>query len=486
MSNKKSNIFLFLILLAGLIVRLLSLNSSGMAFTYDQGRDLLDLRNMVLNHKLSLIGPETSLRGVYYGPLWYWLSAPTLIISNFSPYSTEILLFFIVAISAILLYRLSKNKTQGLILSTTILFLPVFFDNSLIPLNTNPALFILPVIFLLLTSKITNTSWIITSLLSASLFHFDTFAALALVPIMIYTILRSPLRRMYLTILWITSTSLLYVPQLIFNLKHQYPEWTTIINLLHGQSSLRPGTTYIVTFITDIGKGFGLNHWLPVVIISTFITIIIIKYHFPLTPFVKLNFIYSLLLSSILIFSPFRLGPWHLGAIIGSLSLGFVILLYSLKSLIAWVLLIVIFTTSFIYDIRPLLHNVPQTDTANIKTRLTIIDTIYQNAEGKGINIYTFAPNVYDFPNQYLIWWRAKTRYKYLPKEYVYLSQQPLYVADKNMADSLIEIRPAQCSYLIIEPYESQKKWYDQWRGNFPIFSKQWQFGETRIEKLCP
>jgi len=124
-------------------------------------------------------------------------------------------------------------------------------------------------------------------------------------------------------------------------------------------------------------------------------------------------------------------------------------------------------------------------DPANLRNRLNVIDLIYNDAGGRGMRIFTFAPYVYDYPYQYLIWWRAKTKYHYLPEEYVYLPNQPEYVVAKEEADRLIPKKKSECDYLIIEPFESQEKWFWQWRGDFGPAQKVWEIGRTRVEKLC-
>ena len=82
MKNKTKQLLLLVISLSliGLVLHFLWLWKHSTAFTYDQGRDLLDLREMYLLGKLRLIGAETSLHGVFYGPFWYWLSFPFLFI----------------------------------------------------------------------------------------------------------------------------------------------------------------------------------------------------------------------------------------------------------------------------------------------------------------------------------------------------------------------------------------------------------------------
>src|SRR3989344_320541 len=55
-----------------------------MPFTYDQGRDLLKLRE-ISHGNLTLIGPTTGLAGIFLGPLIYYFLLPGFILYDGSP-----------------------------------------------------------------------------------------------------------------------------------------------------------------------------------------------------------------------------------------------------------------------------------------------------------------------------------------------------------------------------------------------------------------
>ena len=77
-----------LILIIGIILlaaylRLWGIWNGSFAFTYDVGRDLLAVRDLVYGHKLSLIGQTSGQMGIFYGPWWYWLiSIPFVLFSG--------------------------------------------------------------------------------------------------------------------------------------------------------------------------------------------------------------------------------------------------------------------------------------------------------------------------------------------------------------------------------------------------------------------
>lgn len=65
----------WLILFSGLIVRLVPIITEQVLFHFDSARDWLWVRDLVMSRNLTLIGPWSSLQGVFYGPLTYYLLA---------------------------------------------------------------------------------------------------------------------------------------------------------------------------------------------------------------------------------------------------------------------------------------------------------------------------------------------------------------------------------------------------------------------------
>jgi len=80
---KRHWLIISLTLIAGFF-RLYRLESSLM-FLGDQGRDVLVMKRMLVNHDLPFIGPITSVGGFYLGPLYYYLMAPFLWLFQYNP-----------------------------------------------------------------------------------------------------------------------------------------------------------------------------------------------------------------------------------------------------------------------------------------------------------------------------------------------------------------------------------------------------------------
>jgi len=58
-----------------------SFRDSNFAFTIDQARDILFIRQIANFHPV-LVGPTTSINGVFLGPFWYYFNLPAFIFSK--------------------------------------------------------------------------------------------------------------------------------------------------------------------------------------------------------------------------------------------------------------------------------------------------------------------------------------------------------------------------------------------------------------------
>lgn len=506
---KKGKVFLILILALSLVLRILFLWKYSASFTYDQGRDLLEIREMVVLKKIRLIGPTTSLHGVFSGPFWYWMGLPFYLLTNGHPLSTEFILIALSFLFPIFVYFLVSDKRLALILSSVYIFSQAFFQASSVALNTNPMVFVMPLILLCLTKFFLQEEkkfLCLTMFLIGSCFHFEAIIGLLMLPFLLIAALIFKKTKLFLR----NKEGLLVffiplVPQLFFELRHNLIQIKTVFTLVSGKgSSLTPASGDLVFRFFDRLKIFK-NVFIfnasgnPMMVGVLLILIIILIGGFLKAKTKRKNEIYYLGLLTLLswitiffgfVFYPYALWPWYLGAV-DALMLTLVgLALFSLflkSKAFGWLAysLLLIFVILNIAKYWPWpLQQESSPDPANLRNRLEVVDLIYDDVQNQGMNIFTFAPYVYDYPYQYLIWWRAKEKYGYLPEEFAYLPRQPDYVAAKSQADALIPKKEAKFTYLIIEPFESQQDWFWQWRGNFPQASSEWEIGKTKVEKI--
>lgn len=503
---KERKIFLLILLLSllGLIARFLFLWKFSTAFTYDQARDLLDLREMMLLKKLRLIGPTTSIQGVFFGPLWYWLAFPFYLISAGHPTSTLWPIILMSFFIPLLIYFLLEDRRLAFFLGFLFIFSSPAFSRSSYALNPNFLIFLTPLILLLLAKFFQKeTFWCLfwAAFLAGAALHFQVVVAILWLPLFFSSaFILKKLKALLRYKMALIGYLLPLFPQILFELRHGFLQTESLVSLiLRGEHSLLFHLANRIKIFIGIFRQVGGENLILTGILAVLTAFLIYQFQkewtykkkdefFYLT---SIGFIFLLIIFLWFIFYPFAIQSWHVVDIEVLTIMVIGLALYSLfrkGKMEAIISLILLFLVG-LFGVRPnrLLpfEKFASPDPANLRTRIQVVDLIYQDAGGRGFNLFTFAPYVYDYPYQYLIWWRAKTKYYYLPEEYFYLSNQPKYLVAKAEADRLIASKKAECDYLIIEPYESQEKWYHQWRGNFPEAKKSWQIGQTRVEKLC-
>ncbi len=77
-------VLLISIILVGAFLRLYKIDQY-MTFLGDEGRDVIIVRRLWVEHHPPLIGPGTSIGNMYLGPLYYYMMAIPLLIANYSP-----------------------------------------------------------------------------------------------------------------------------------------------------------------------------------------------------------------------------------------------------------------------------------------------------------------------------------------------------------------------------------------------------------------
>ncbi len=107
-NNRLEAFFLAIILLTAAFLRLYKIDEY-MTFLGDEGRDALIVRRLLVNFDPILIGPGTSIGNMYLGPLYYYLSAPFLFLSNFSPIGPSVMVALFGIITVFMVWLISRQ-----------------------------------------------------------------------------------------------------------------------------------------------------------------------------------------------------------------------------------------------------------------------------------------------------------------------------------------------------------------------------------------
>src|SRR3990167_9696667 len=106
--SKLSFIFLLTILLLGAYLRLHHI-SGYMTYLGDEGRDVLVVARMIVDHKFTLLGPTASVGGFFLGPIYYYFMLPFLWLWNFDPTGPAVMVGLFGIATIFLVYLLGKK-----------------------------------------------------------------------------------------------------------------------------------------------------------------------------------------------------------------------------------------------------------------------------------------------------------------------------------------------------------------------------------------
>jgi 4-amino-4-deoxy-L-arabinose transferase-like glycosyltransferase len=105
---KPRYLFLIILLLLSAYLRLYRI-SDYMTFLGDEGRDVLIVKRMIIDHKFTLLGPTASVGGFFLGPIYYYFMIPFLWAWNLDPVGPAIMVALFGIATVYLLYITGKN-----------------------------------------------------------------------------------------------------------------------------------------------------------------------------------------------------------------------------------------------------------------------------------------------------------------------------------------------------------------------------------------
>jgi len=255
----KKNWLIILILLVGAFLRLYKIDQY-MIFLGDEGRDAMIVRNLIVHADPILIGPGTSVGGMYLGPLYYYFMAPFLLLWNFSPVGPAIGVALLGIATIYLVYLVGKKwfgNTAGLIASSLYAISPTVIIYSHSSWNPN----IMPFFALLSIYAIWRVwkkkehkqslagsagNWLFVTAISFAFVLQSHYLGILIAPVLIiYWILSKPKYHMRYTIYSVLIFSFLMSPLLIFDIRHNWMNSKALYKFLTVRQetvSIRPWT----------------------------------------------------------------------------------------------------------------------------------------------------------------------------------------------------------------------------------------------------
>ncbi len=139
MRQKLPTIILFIILIIAAYLRLYQIENY-MTFLGDEGRDVLVVKRMIVDHKFTLLGPTASVGGFFLGPIYYYLMLPFLWAWNLDPVGPAVMVGLFGVATVYVVYLTGKTffgRSAGLIAASLYAVSPLVIAYSRSSWNPN-------------------------------------------------------------------------------------------------------------------------------------------------------------------------------------------------------------------------------------------------------------------------------------------------------------------------------------------------------------
>lgn len=233
----KRNLIILLILLSiAAFVRLYKI-SDYMHFLGDEGRDVLVVKRMIIDHKITFIGPITSVGSMYLGPIYYYFMIPFLWLFNMNPVGPAVMIALSSVATVYLIYSLSVkffDLKTAVVSSLLYALSPMVINYSRFSWNPNAVpLFGLLIIYgiqhLLTTNK---ARWPLIIGLSLGVVFQLHYLALIFIPIIIISLISYKKFTVKNLLLIIVGSIIVLAPFIAFEFKHHFPNTQTAFRFL--------------------------------------------------------------------------------------------------------------------------------------------------------------------------------------------------------------------------------------------------------------
>jgi len=486
-------IIFFVSFLASLIIKVLAIWGNNIPITYDQGRDLVDLRQMVVTHNPRLVGPTTSINGVLLGPFYYYFLLIPFIVFGGNPMALIFWQIIWFQISILLLWLVLRKKSIALsnIIGILLSLLPTGFYTARYFWNANTMpiftiLFFTSIIYFL--ENYSTKRSLLVGLISGLSLQIEAAFGILFFP---FTILYFLIKRISLKnfIFCFTGFFVTLLPQLLFELRHGFIMTKILLDQISGKGNMLGEKLSIAERLSErqqllIDTIRNTNH-IPLEALNVIYLVLIIigiiyfinkkKNIFNDSPIAIPLFFFIISCVFYLIF-PMQVKGWYTLSLTIPLVLFFGGILekeyiknYQNKFLI---LLIIFFTfTNTIkahYQYIKEINLKPSSDPSSLINEIKAVDWVYQEANKEGFKIYSYLPAIYDYAFQHVFWWYGTKKYGYQPEEISYLPNQPVYIQNGNLAWTKKKItKEGVPVFLIIQNDSEHSERFQEWMGNF-------------------
>lgn len=237
-TNRLEFILLILILLLAAFFRFYRIHDY-LIFLGDEGRDVLVVKRMIVDHKWTLLGPTASIASFYLGPIYYYFMLPFLWAFGLNPVGPAVMVALFGVATVLLIYLVSRDffgLRAGLLAAFLYALSPLVIIQSRSSWNPNLMPFFCLLMIFLIRLSIRRKSFPLlglTGFLFGITIQFHYLAIFLGVILGVYFLIFSPQRFKFQSYLWSIGGFILgWSPFLLFELRHNFPNLKTIYYFL--------------------------------------------------------------------------------------------------------------------------------------------------------------------------------------------------------------------------------------------------------------
>lgn len=241
----KIKLLLLTILIALAVLGMIHLLNQDVLFHSDIARDFLVLRDMVVTHKPTLIGPRAGgITGIFHGPLWYYISLLPFIVTRGNPVLMGWFWWILGIVMLVIYIQVAYKMTHNIViaLAAGILFAGIVFSNTDGIYNPFGAVALAGLLFYFIAQFRQSHSffhaagmWLLLGIITHFQMAFSLPLAVLLFPLFLFTILTTKRFLLSLSFLFFLLPLSTFV---LFDIRH---DWLQVRSL--------------ITFLTQPGSG---------------------------------------------------------------------------------------------------------------------------------------------------------------------------------------------------------------------------------------